>query len=580
MLKENNGRASILIVDDESVVRNVLHQLLSESYQCVEVASAEEALTRLRAETFNLVISDIKMTGISGLELAPQVRELAPETIVIMISGMQNIENAIKAMRLGVFDYITKPFAFDHIEAVVKRALEHQALQLTKKHYENHLEELVAERTAKLLQANEEMQKQVEERHRAENKLSEAKQFLYRVIDNVPNLIFVKDKALRYVLVNQAFASVYEMAIKDVIGKTDEELIRKPEDLERYNLSDRQVLESNQEFVNLQDKFIDSDGITHWMQTVKRPMLGKSGVEYILAIATDLTELKTLEYQLHQAQKLESIGQLAAGIAHEINTPTQYVGDNTKFLQDGFEAIETVLGKYSKLLTAARSNEITNDLITGVDNEIKTSDLEYFVEEVPKAVQQSLEGISRIAKIVQSMKDFAHPGSKEKCAADLNKAIESTITVAQNEWKYVAELETNFDKSLPHVPCLLGEFNQVILNMIINASHAIAEVIGDGSNGKGKITVSTSRVNDDWAEIRITDTGGGIPIEAQNKVFNPFFTTKEVGKGTGQGLAISYTVVVEKHKGKLNFETESGKGTTFIIQLPLTDTNSGSEGLP
>ena len=167
------------------------------------------------------------------------------------------------------------------------------------------------------------------------------------------------------------------------------------------------------------------------------------------------------------------------------------------------------------------------------------------------------------------MKDFAHPGSGDKQSADLNRAIESTVTVARNEWKYIADVETHFDPKLPLVPCYLGEFNQVVLNMVINASHAITDVAGDGSQGKGKITITTTKVNDDWAEVRIGDSGNGIPPEIQKRIFDPFFTTKEVGKGTGQGLAISHTVVVEKHGGQLSFETESGQGTTFIIRLPL-----------
>ncbi len=419
----------------------------------------------------------------------------------------------------------------------------------------------------------------ITERKQSEQKVNESKNFLDRVINKVPNLIFVKDQESKYVLANAAFASMYGKTVSELIGKSDTELIANSEDIERYKISDKIVLENKEDFVNQEDKFIDSDGVMHWLQTVKRPLLGKSGVEFILGISTDLTERKSLESQLQHAQKLESIGQLAAGIAHEINTPTQYVGDNTKFLQEGFEAITSVLEKYNELLEAARNNQITPDLIAAVDNEINASDMEYFVEEVPKTVEQSIEGISRIAQIVQSMKDFAHPGTKDKSLVNLNKAIESTINVARNEWKYVADLETNFDANLPNVPCLLGEFNQVILNMVINASHAIADVVGDGSNGKGKITISTTLVNENWAEVRIADTGGGIPVEAQNHIFNPFFTTKGVGKGTGQGLAISHTVVVEKHKGRLNFETESGKGTTFIIQLPLnSETELSTEG--
>jgi signal transduction histidine kinase len=151
----------------------------------------------------------------------------------------------------------------------------------------------------------------------------------------------------------------------------------------------------------------------------------------------------------------------------------------------------------------------------------------------------------------------------------LNHAIECTITVARNEWKYVADVETDFDQSLPPISCQPGEFNQVILNLIVNAAHAIAGVIGKGGPEKGKIKVQT-RDCQGWAEIRIQDTGSGIPEKVQARVFDPFFTTKEIGKGTGQGLAIARSVVVDKHDGTIHFETAEGKGTTFIIRLPKT----------
>jgi two-component system, NtrC family, sensor kinase len=281
----------------------------------------------------------------------------------------------------------------------------------------------------------------------------------------------------------------------------------------------------------------------------------------------DITERKILEHQLRQAQKLESIGQLAAGIAHEINTPTQYVGDNTRFLKDAFQDLFDLMEKYDELAQAVQADSVNKALLEEIKKAADIADIEYLSKEIPKAIQQSLEGIERITKIVQSMKDFSHPGSTDKKASDLNKAIESTITVAQNEWKYVANMVANLDPQLPLVPCLVGEFNQVILNMIINATHAIADVVGDSGN-KGEIRVSTRR-NGEFAEIRISDTGTGIPESIRERIFDPFFTTKEVGKGTGQGLAISHAVIVEKHGGTISIESELGKGTTFIISLPL-----------
>ena len=198
----------------------------------------------------------------------------------------------------------------------------------------------------------------------------------------------------------------------------------------------------------------------------------------------------------------------------------------------------------------------------------KDIDIDYLLEEVPQAIGQSLEGIERVTKIVRAMKNFSHPGVKEKAAVDINESIENTITICRNEWKYVAEMETDFDTNLPTVLCLPGEVNQVLLNLIINAAHAVAKVVGDGSDTKGTIRISTS-LDDDWVEIRIADNGCGIPDEIQSKVFDPFFTTKDVGKGTGQGLTIAHSVIVDKHGGTIDFQTQAGQGTTFIIRLPI-----------
>jgi len=188
------------------------------------------------------------------------------------------------------------------------------------------------------------------------------------------------------------------------------------------------------------------------------------------------------------------------------------------------------------------------------------------MENAPLAIESSIEGLGRIATIVRSMKEFAHPDQGEKKFVDLNQAIRSTLVVARNEYKYVAEVDAQYGE-LPAVPCYLGEFNQVVLNLLVNASHAIADVVKD-SGSLGKLTVRT-RVDGDSVEISIGDTGTGIPEAARVKIFDPFFTTKEVGKGTGQGLAIARSVIVNKHGGTLWFETECGKGTTFFIRLPI-----------
>lgn len=288
----------------------------------------------------------------------------------------------------------------------------------------------------------------------------------------------------------------------------------------------------------------------------------------VLLLGADITERRLIERQLAQSLKMESIGRLAAGIAHEINTPTQYVGDNIRFLQDAMRDLVDLLGRFRSLLECVKQGSVSPEHIAELERAIEDADLGYLIEEIPRAIVQSLEGVDRVAKIVRAMKEFSHPGTTEMTSVDLNHALESTITVARNEWKYVADMVTDFDPNLPPVPCLPGEMNQVFLNIIVNAAHAIADVVGDGSRGKGTITVST-RALGDWVEIRISDTGTGIPEAIRTKIFDPFFTTKQIGRGTGQGLAYVHSVVVEKHKGIITFETEEGKGTTFIIRLPL-----------
>jgi len=291
-----------------------------------------------------------------------------------------------------------------------------------------------------------------------------------------------------------------------------------------------------------------------------------------VAIMHDVSREAVLQQQLLQAQKLEAIGQLAAGIAHEINTPIQYVQNNVTFFQQAILDMSRLLHDYDRLLLEAAATMPQSPLPGAIRELRREIDLEFLLTEIPAGISEALEGIGRVVKIVSAMKEFSHPGSDRKVPSDLNKAIESTVTVARNEWKYVAELVTDLDPELPMVPCLPDRWNQAMLNLVINAAHAIAATGASKERGLGRITISTSRVDSRWVEVRVADTGCGIPEKIRNKIFEPFFTTKEVGKGTGQGLTIVHDVVVDKHGGTIRFETEPGKGTTFIIRLPLDET--------
>lgn len=286
------------------------------------------------------------------------------------------------------------------------------------------------------------------------------------------------------------------------------------------------------------------------------------------SIATDITERRLLERQLLQAQKLESIGQLAAGIAHEINTPIQYVGDNVGFLRDSFGKLLELCGIYHKLLEVLERGGDPAPVVSEVQAWLESESVEYLCTEIPRAIEDSLDGVSRVAAIVRAVKEFSHPGPAEKMPCDLNKAITSTALVCRNEWKYVAELTLDLDRELPPVHCVAGELNQVMLNLIVNAAHAISDAVAATPGVKGTIAISTLRVAD-WVEIRVRDSGTGIPEAVRPNVFNPFFTTKPVGKGTGPGLSVAYGVIAQKHAGTITFETEMGVGTTFIIRIPI-----------
>ncbi|NTV73551.1 MAG: histidine kinase, partial [Holophaga sp.] len=259
-----------------------------------------------------------------------------------------------------------------------------------------------------------------------------------------------------------------------------------------------------------------------------------------------------LEVSLRQAQKLESVGQLASGIAHEINTPIQFVNLNLTLLKKAFIQLTGVLDLYREAL--------------GPDPRLKAAeedaDLDYLCAELPKVLQDSLDGVQRVARIVRAMKEFTHPGARDPTLLDVNRLAGSAATIAANEWKYIANLDLDLEEGLPAVRGHAAELSQVLLNLIVNAAHAIG-----ARGGMGTITVST-RSREGLVEIRVRDTGTGIPPEAQARVFEPFFTTKGVGKGTGQGLTICYQNIVNLHGGKIFFETEPGVGTTFIIQLP------------
>ena len=401
----------------------------------------------------------------------------------------------------------------------------------------------------------------------AQKHLREQLAFMHSLVEAIPFPLYIKNRQGVYTECNQAFADLKKMKKSQIMG------------LNIYGITAKELADEH----TRRDQELWKNGGT---QTYESRVMAGGDKRYdaifskavfndsqgapvgIVGVMVDITDRKSMERQLIKSQRLDAIGQLAAGIAHEINTPTQFIHTNVEFLEESCQTLLELAQYLPTLQEAIRSGQPTEKLLETLDKMIGKADLGYLSGEISDALAGSMEGIGRIAAIVDSMRYFAHPGTEEKAPIDVNKALEHAITVSRNEWKYYADIETDFAEDLPLMQGYAAPFNQVLLNLIVNAAQAISQELGETPEQKGIISVSTRAIND-IIEIRIADNGPGIDPDILPKIFDPFFTTKNVGQGTGQGLAQVNAVVVEKHGGRVDVETEVGKGTTFIIQLPV-----------
>jgi signal transduction histidine kinase len=530
-----------------------------------EVDAIRADIDGIRADIVPGQVSDDARVAIDHatriLDYKPRVdqetaRILAPSGDLILdaITGAFADSNRIAAVSGNIYR-----LALIAVCAALAIGLAHFVYRL--RQVNGHLEQRVRERTAALSQANADLGIRIEERQRAIAGLEAARARIQQILSIMPSVLIGTDGSRRIVLWNIRAELQFGIPADHALGR----------DLAECGITwDFAALRGRlagieQGPVHLTDVPYARPGGQPGILAVSACQLpGEQAEAGLLLAATDITSLKAMESQLMQAQKLESIGQLAAGVAHEINTPVQFVGDNLRFLQTACRDLVPVLTAGQALVDEAGAGAAAVD---GLRQAMTAADTAFLVDEMPKAIAQALEGVERVATIVKSLKEFSHPDNGEVAAVDLRKAIESTLNVARSEYKYVADLVTDFAEDLPGVECQPGELNQVILNLMVNAAHAIGDVVGAGG-ARGTITVSTRR-DGETAEIRIADTGTGIPVHVRERIFDPFFTTKEVGKGTGQGLSLARTIIVQKHQGTLTFETELGRGTTFIIRLPI-----------
>ena len=314
------------------------------------------------------------------------------------------------------------------------------------------------------------------------------------------------------------------------------------------------------------------DGKPFWSLLTVLPVFdAQGGLINLISSQQDITELKEakndhfqLKRELRQSQKLEALGSLAGGIAHEINTPIQYIGDNLRFVQEATEELMDIVDTQCQLLERIAAIGVSAEIISNYQKEYEQKDVNFLRKELPLAAQQSIDGVQQVANIVSAMKEFTHPTQKEMAPVDINRVVERSVTVCRSEWKYLAELELSLDEGLPRILADEGSLNQVVLNLIVNAAHAI----GEREMNMGQITIRTEQV-DGQIRLSIKDTGVGNPDNIKHRIFEPFFTTKDAGQGTGQGLAIVHEVIVDRHGGKINVDSIFGKGTTVVIELPI-----------
>lgn len=401
-------------------------------------------------------------------------------------------------------------------------------------------------------------------------KLAESEQKrLTTAIDQAAEAIVITDLKGNITYVNPSFETITGYHRDEVLGKNPSILKSGEHDGEFYKnlwgtITKGEVWAGR--FVNLR-----KNGQRYTQEATIGPVRDEQGkaISYV-CVARDISEQLIFEAQLRQAQKLESIGELAAGIAHEINTPTQYVISNSQFLEEAFGTLMKMLNGSRSLIKAVQEGKDHDELVRMADTILDEKELGFLEEDLPSAFKESEHGLKRISEIVQSIKQLAYPGEVRKGLHSLNEIVRNAITVSTNEWKYVADIDQNLSEDLPEIYCLKGEVGQVVLNLIVNGAHAIESRIAGSTEYKGKLTLSTS-YNDDQVILTVADNGSGMSDVVVERAFDPFFTTKEVGKGTGQGLAIAHNVVVNMHCGEISIETEEGVGSTFIIKLPIQD---------
>ncbi|MFC1757585.1 ATP-binding protein [Planctomycetota bacterium] len=491
---------------------------------------------------------DMRMPpGWDGIETIQHLWEVDPLLQVVICTAYTDYSWSEMIEHLGVNDRVLllkKPFDSAEVQQI--------AVALTEK---RRLADLVSAQVTSLEATVVEKSDHLRETH-AE---------LENLLGAISSILVGIDSSGIVMRWNAAATETFGIETADAVGRPFLEL---PIDWEVLEDIERIVDPTNDRDERAETLIHDESGKQRVLGLSGYPVMEANRCNGRLLLGTDLTEKKGVESQLQQSQKLEAVGQLAAGVAHEINTPMQYLGDNLDFLNTKINKLAPILDSYEDILDLAKLSDGNDTLVAEMKAVLRKLKGKKFLQQTLEAISDSQDGVKHVSRIVKAMKEFSHPGLDRKEPLSINNVIESATAVSTNEWKYVADVKLDFDETIPLVLAFPGEINQVFLNIIVNAAHAIGDVTDGGSAGKGLISISTKSVDGDVV-VTIRDTGTGMPKEVIQRIFDPFFTTKEVGKGTGQGLSIAHSVIVQKHGGLITCNSVEGEGTTFIIQLPI-----------
>ncbi len=516
-------KIKILIVDDNAADRELVSRMLGPQFNVIEAPDVARGLAVFEREKPDCVLLDHHLPGVVGLDgLTEFIRAHA---VVIMVSGADGAELPPEAFKRGARDFIRKSTLTQPILLrIIMREHERRRLELALHATQLRFDEVAA---------------------------------------RIAEVLWVRSLDGEFLYLSPSFEQIWGRPREGMTLALWEGFVH-PEDRALGREARKKWAVAGE--YELEYRIVRPDGQIRRIRNRAYPIFENGALARYGGITRDVTQENRLQQELRLAQKLEAIGQLAAGVAHEINTPAQYVSDNVTFLS---EALATLLPLLKSVAGLPKTgHEVMPAQIDGLRALAEATDLDYLLIELPTALEQTATGVGQIKKIVKAMKEFSHPADDVK-AIDLNQVVETTLTVAKNEWKYVADVTLDLAPDLPAVACNPSEINQVLLNLIVNAAHAISDMAGGDTKNKGEIKISTRA---DGADVVITvaDTGCGIPDAIRDKIYDPFFTTKAVGKGTGQGLAIAHRIIRERHRGTIECESTVGKGTRFVIRLPVT----------